>query len=640
MNEIARSTRGSRSWFRVILLALAWLCVSALVGCSTTAESGAGIGTTDSEQVVAAGPRRMLSTGEILGTTGRYGGLVWRGIPYARPPIGERRFRAPVPAANWAGTREALRFGSVCPQYASETNTDQGFSRGDLVGSEDCLFLNVYAPVEASPSKDSKGSRLPVLLWIHGGGNTSGTASFYNGSRLAQDHQVIVVTINYRLGFLGWFRHRALRAGVEPAEASGNFGTLDQILALDWVQANIDAFGGDPNNVTIFGESAGAWNVISLLASPLAAGKFHRAIAQSPLTWSFSPTEAENYVDDPMPGRPSSSNEAILRVLIHDGQATDRRHAKAKIAAMDDASISRFLREQPVAALFSGYQSEGSEVEDGYTCPRIFEDGAVLPAVPLGHAFRSDSAFNRVPVILGTNKDEEKLFLLYDKEYTSQVFGFIPTIRDRHRYMRDAATITRIWRMMAVDEVAEDLSLAMPGQVFSYRFDWDEEPSFLWTDLGELIGAAHGFEIPFVFGHWDLGPSSHRLFNDGNSAGRQVLGSAMRSYWAEFARNGRPGTGHDGKQPEWLAWQHGSSRFAVLDTPGDGGVRMSAGRDSTDAIVSTILADESYQSLRRRCTALAAINNWAPLAFTAEDFREAGGGLCRSFELRKLVDPL
>jgi para-nitrobenzyl esterase len=360
MDEMTRSTDGRRrrSPTTSFVLANVFLSTLILFSCSTTTgtttptPTPAPTPTHKTGEVVAPTPHRMLSSGKIIGTSGRYGGLVWRGIPYARPPVGERRFRAPNPASSWEGTREALRFGSPCPQYASETNAGEVYSNGDIVGSEDCLFLNVYAPTEASPSKDSTGGLLPVLFRIHGGGNTSGTASFYDGSRLAQEHQVLVVTINYRLGFLGWFRHRALRAGADAIDGSGNFGTLDQILALDWVQSNIDAFGY-PTNVTIFGESAGAWNVISLMASPLAAGKFHRAIAQSPVTWSFSAAAAENYVDDAQPGRPSSSNEAIVRMMIAGGHAADRDGAKAEVAAMDDASLSRFLRAKSVVELFA-----------------------------------------------------------------------------------------------------------------------------------------------------------------------------------------------------------------------------------------------------------------------------------------------
>lgn len=307
---------------------------------------------------------------------------------------------------------------------------------------------------------------------------------------------------------------------------------------------------------------------------------------------------------------------------------------------MDDETLSRFLRERTVAELFEGYNVTGAEVPDGYTCPRIFEDGVVLPSSPLGYAFRPEATFNRVPVILGTNRDEERLFLLGNREYTSLVFGFIPTFRDRDRYLRDAETITRIWRMMAVDEVARDLSRAMPGKVFSYRFDWDEEPSFLWSDLAELIGAAHGFEIPFVFGHWDLGPSSSRLFNAGNRDGRETLSKVMRSYWAEFAGQGSPGTGQGGELPEWSHWDGGQPRFAIFDTPAGGGIRMSQGSETAAGIAASILEDASYQSLKRRCQALASIYNWAPLAFSVDDFASVGEGLCRDFAIHDLVDAL
>lgn len=614
----------------------------------------------------APGSLRALRDGRVIGTKGLYGGFAWLGLPYARPPVGERRFRAPAPPEPWSGVREALRFAPACPQYGSAISGGPPVPAGERVGEEDCLYLNVYAPVSAPASRSGStsgsasesatelqieavrettsgrvGAGLPVMFWIHGGGNTSGSAAFFDGSRLAQEHRVVVVTIHYRLGFLGWLRHRSLREGAaDPLEASGNFGLLDQILALDWVQQNIAEFGGDPGNVTIFGESAGGWNVMALLASPLASGRFHRAIAQSSVTWSFSPDRAERYVDDPTPGEATSSGEALIRMLIAAGRAEDRAAAKRLIDSMEAASLAAFLRSRTLPELFAAYSGDEGQPTDGYTCPRIFEDGIVLPAGPLARAFGAESAFNRVPVMLGTNRDEEKLFLLSNPEYTRRLFGIVPTYRNRTRYLRDARTISRIWRMMAVDEVADDLSRAMPGQVFSYRFDWDEQPRILWTDLGEMIGAAHGFEIPFVFGHWYLGPDSDRVFVDGNRAGREALGRAMRSYWTDFARHGRPGRGRDASRPDWPHWRPDAPRFLVFDTPDGGGIRMAAGRESAAEIAASILEDPTYTSLRRRCTALASIHNWAPQAFSVQDYQNEGGGLCRSFPLRELVDPL
>lgn len=615
--------------------AFAALCLCSALSCTTSrATTPPATG-----KLALPASLRHPPAGSVVGTKGLHGGYAWRGIPYAAPPVGESRFRAPSPVARWQGTREALAFGASCPQFATSMGGDTTVPEGELAGHEDCLFLNVYAPERApsatprDPTRDPE--KLPVMFWIHGGGNVSGTSSFYDGSRLASEQQVVVVTLNYRLGFLGWFRHRALRAGASAIDASGNFGTLDLIRALDWVEENIGAFAGDPDNVTIFGESAGGWNVVSLLASPLASGKFHRAIAQSSLSWSFSPARAENYSDDPKPGEASSSGEAIVNLMLADGQANDRESAKRAIAAMDDGALSRYLRSKSVTELFAAYDLDG---DGDYTCPRLFEDGTVLPATPLGHAFRPGSRFNRVPVMLGTNKDEEKLFLLFNREYTSQLFGFIPRLRDRNRYLRDAETITRIWRMMAVDELAKDLSRALPGEVFSYRFDWDEEPKLLWVDFAEMLGAAHGFEIPFIFGHWDLGPQTHRLFDDTNRPGREALSAAMMSYWTEFAGRGHPGKGRDGQLPHWAAWTEGAARFAILDTQEGGGIRMTEGSETAEEIAASIVADSSYQSLQRRCMALASIYDWAPLAFTARDYAEVGRGLCHEFPLHELLE--
>jgi para-nitrobenzyl esterase len=189
------------------------------------------------------------------------------------------RWRAPLAAAPWTGTRTATAMGSPCIQFWGPISGLKGHE-GDVVGAEDCLYLNIWAPAAAStPAADE---RLPVMVWIHGGGNTIGTGNTYNGSHLAGSQKVVVVTINYRLGVLGWLSHPALREGAaNAADASGNYGVLDMIEALRWVQKNIAAFGGDPANVTVFGESAGGHDVFALLASPLAKGLFQRAIVQS-----------------------------------------------------------------------------------------------------------------------------------------------------------------------------------------------------------------------------------------------------------------------------------------------------------------------------------------------------------------------
>src|SRR5262245_8269705 len=222
----------------------------------------------DARPSADASSQRALPAGDVVGFTGSYGDHAWRGIPYAEPPVGALRWRAPRPLPRWSGEREALVSGAPCPQIASVYS---GAPRGkkDIVGSEDCLVLDVYAPRFARDAVPSGAAALPVMLWIHGGGNTIGSASFYDGGHLAAAENVVVVVVQYRLGALGWLRHAALRAeGGSDADRSGNFGTLDTIRALEWVRDNVAAFGGDPQRVTIFGESAGGNNVFALLLSP------------------------------------------------------------------------------------------------------------------------------------------------------------------------------------------------------------------------------------------------------------------------------------------------------------------------------------------------------------------------------------
>ena len=570
---------------------------------------------------------RRLPAGAVVGAAGQHGGHAWVGLPYAEPPLGELRWRTPQPLLPWTGTREALAFGASCPQPASPLGGDDSAPPGTLVGSEDCLYLDVYAPAFTPDRIPSAGARLPVMVWIHGGGNTIGAARNYDGSRLATTHQVIVVAINYRLGALGWFRHAALREGRGAPEASGNFGTLDQIRALEWVRDNAAGFGGDPGNVTIFGESAGGQNVLALLVSPLARGLFQRAIAQSGGTWSSTPAEAEHYRDDAMPGDAQSSSEILLRLLQPEATAQGRASAKAALAARSPGELAAALRVVPVDRLFAAYTAEEGE---RYDPPRVFREGSVLPEAPFLEALGTPDAYHAVPVLLGSNRDEQKLFAFIDQEQVRRWFGLIPQAKDPMAYQRDTTYRSRAWKVTGVDEPARRLAGALPGQVFAYRFDWDEEPSVLWSDLGELIGAAHGLEIPFVFGHWQLGSAGNSLFDAENLAGREELAATMMSYWAEFAWRGDPGRGRTGTLPRWTAWQDDGEKYVVLDTPAGGGVRMASESERLPDIAAAILADPSFRDEAERCRALARLGEWTLDQPPHEDYAAAANGVCAS----------
>ncbi|WP_339336223.1 carboxylesterase family protein, partial [uncultured Maricaulis sp.] len=241
----------------------------ALVGCS-----GDEAGFTP---VVASDLVRSIDQGEVGGFESEEAAAVWMAVPYAAPPAGELRWRAPRPPVAFESRVAALAAGPVCPQITNTLSAGEDQDVGELVGSEDCLTLDIYAPRNAAPGDD-----LPVMMWIHGGANVWGSSSAYDGSTLATEQNVIIVAVQYRLGPLGFLAHPALRA--EPGiadDAAANFALLDLVEALRWINGNIAAFGGDTDRVTIFGESAGAYNIAGLMAMPQARGLYHGAIMQS-----------------------------------------------------------------------------------------------------------------------------------------------------------------------------------------------------------------------------------------------------------------------------------------------------------------------------------------------------------------------
>lgn len=551
-----------------------------------------------------ASSQRTLASGEIVGLASANDAHAWLGIPYARPPVGELRWRAPQPPEPWSGSREVLAVGEFCVQLANELDAPDA-SPGTTVGSEDCLYLNVHAPRFNADEVPRADARLPVMVWIHGGGQTIGSGGFYDGGALAASQDVVVVTVNYRLGPFGWFRHEALRAGTpSEAERSGNFGTLDLIAALQWVRENVSAFGGDPGNVTIFGESAGGTNVMTMLLSSRARGLFHRAILQSPGLGTTAPAFAESLGDAPVPGHARSSKEVLLALLQADGKAADREAARAALLDWEDVAVADYLRGIEPAVLMSTYFDNPDEVGLGMLdMPSVFRDGTVIPRRHPYEQFASGD-YNRVPVILGTNRDENKLFLGGDPELVWWIFGVYPYVLDEARYDRVASYLSRAWKANAVDELAPVLRGVQGDSVFAYRFDWDEEPSMMGADLSKLIGAAHLLEVPFVFRQWKLGPRTSLLFDDSSALGRAELSDAMMSYWAEFAYTGAPGRGRDGSLPHWAAWDDSrpdAPKFAVLDTSAGGGIRMSSETESAAALAVELSTDGGFETAAERC---------------------------------------
>lgn len=519
-----------RTFRLVSLLLVAILLAVSIVGygCSNASATWTGNATVDT----LYGPVQGF---EYQGT------WTWKAIPYARPPVGDLRWKAPQDPEPWTEPRRETSFCSSCPQYAVAELTG---SAASVVGSEDCLYLNVWRP-------QSKEQDLPVYFWIHGGGNSLGTASTdaYDGTGIARESNLVVVTMNYRIGPLGWFTHPTLRSGGPGSEldASGNYGTLDLVKALEWVHDNIAAFGGDPDNVTIAGESAGAINVFSLLISPPASGLFHRAIAQSGMP-----------VATPVADGDASAREVLANLLVDDGTASDAGAADALLGQMSDTEIADYLRSKTPGQLLAGYEST---VFGMISLPFIFEDGTVIPQSGFDTLDTGEYP-NKVPVILGSNKEETKLFLFMD-----------PAFQGRDALFQKVASATSdLWKAIGVDELARRLR-AQPDQpgVYVYQFLWgsrgDIGQSVIPDPWGFKLGACHYMDVPFFFGSDIFIPIlDSAVFTQANRPGREALSRAMMAYAARFARTGDPNLA-GGDLPWWQPWTNapGEPKCMLLD---------------------------------------------------------------------------
>jgi para-nitrobenzyl esterase len=348
-----------------------------------------------------------------------------------------------------------------------------------------------------------------------------------------------------------------------------------------------------------------------LLLSPRAAGLFHRAIVQSGGTSTRELAEAENYTDDEAPGHPRSSREIVLKLFQTMDRAKDRASAKQVAETMTPDEMASWLRSVPAHQFLRAYADDA--LAGMVQLPRLFRDGAVLPAGEPIDVLAQPRGWNAVPTMLGTNRDEMKLFMAMNPEFTRR-WAVLPYLRDAERYERVAGYQSAAWKASGADELASAMT-AWGGPAWVYRFDWDEEPRILWSDLGKIIGAAHGLEIPFVFGHWDLGRAARVLFSDANLAGREALAKQMMSYWAEFAYAGDPGRGRGGALPEWQGFREASAEtghFLVLDTEAGGGLRMSDETVRTQDLVDRILADASFRDEAERCELLGEISHRSP----------------------------
>jgi para-nitrobenzyl esterase len=466
---------------------------------------------------------RRTSLGLVRGVDDA-GTLSWRGIPYAEPPVGPLRWRAPVTHRPWHGVRDAREFGDGCIQEGrffspAPSGPHYGLDIRDglkkPVGAEDCLTLNVFRP-------SNKRENLPVIVFIYGGSNIVGYSAdpMYDGRALARKADAVVVTVNYRVGVFGWLDL--------PGRDSGNFGTLDQLEALRFVNRNARAFGGDPGNVTVMGESAGAVNVWALMVSPLSKGLMHKAIPLSGGLQFSTPAAARTYADR----------------FVAEAGSVDR------------------LRSMPAGDVIRTQVRLGDP-------PRVIADGTVLPADY--HAAIASGRYRDVPVLAGNTAEEGKLFGAvigayrptdYDR-FTMQYF-FDPdrpsglTVRDliADTYLpvdgpggwnEAAGQLTDAVFMGIVQDSMNSLRAAGNDRLFYYQFDWNQQPAPFDT----VYGAVHAIDLPFVFRTFDEGVFAFS-FSRRNEPGRLRLSDLMIDSIRAFVRTGSPQ--HGGLGARWGQW--------------------------------------------------------------------------------------
>tara|TARA_Y100000746_G_scaffold66143_1_gene55085 strand:- start:109 stop:1905 length:1797 start_codon:yes stop_codon:yes gene_type:complete len=455
----------------------------------------------------------------------------WNDIPYAEPPIDDLRWKAPRKIEQNSNLIKPKN-NNFCLQRTSNLGGSSQFSNDPISGSEDCLYLDIYAP-----SKKSE-QILPVMFWIHGGGNTSGLKDLYDFTKLVKKHNVIVVTINYRLGPLGWFTHPAIQDLQDGIDKTSNFGTLDIISALEWVNNNINLFGGDPKNITIFGESAGGHNVLSLLVSKKAKGLFHKAISMSGYTESISLADA--YKQEYKSPTSNYSSWNVVNKIINlelDENKKDNYSNKELRNLLYSLSGKEFYK----------YYADRETYEE---LPLLTNDGFVIPIIGLKEALSKKEHVNNVPTIAGSNRDEVKIWLAFSEYFvtvdyspTSSLFNLPKaTLKNEDAYEAFNYYRSTAWKIRGVNEPLNSLSKSGNSQLYSYRFDWDDHRKFILADFKTLFGAGHALEIPLLTGSTKLvggPPVSNFMYPKGIS--HFYTSRNMMKFWSNFAKYGEPG---------------------------------------------------------------------------------------------------
>ena len=533
--------------------------------------------------------QRTTSLGVVIGnddsaSTGTYS---WKGLPYAKPPVAGLRWKAPAEAEPWTTPRPTQQFGAACassgrvygPGFNNRYDATIAASVDKTVGSEDCLYLNIWSPA----TKAAQDQKLPVIVFVHGGSNITGYTAdpVYDGAMLAKTANAVVVTVNYRLGVLGFFKSPALKTG-DPLDDSGNFALLDIIKSLQFINRNIGSFGGDAGNVTLMGESAGAVNVYALMTSPLLV-KAEPALVHRLLPMSGGISRAEDLPAGAFPVLVDASlfeiqaNLLLSELLIADGLAADATAAKAYIAAHKPDELSSYLRGKSADAVLSMVITKLKAA--GISSSNPVPDGHVLPKSPI--AAIKAGQYLKVPVLAGNTHDEGKLFpsllalspllggisgrlpsdaeaftiaMSYDPDAAPKAkledwipAAYLPTDKPGTGFNAHMEVLNAYWFKPLRDNVLNALK-TQQAKVWYYSFDWAQEPA----PFNEIFGAAHANDLPFAFGNF--GPSlwANFMFSKANQPGRLALSDAMMRSIGAFALSGNPN--HPSLGVNWPAW--------------------------------------------------------------------------------------
>lgn len=548
--------------------------------------------------------------------------LYWDDIPYAKPPIGELRWKAPRTINN-SKNIISPKENNYCVQRPSSLGGPGG--EGLYVGTEDCLYLDISAPVR----KESE--LLPVMFWIHGGGNTSGLKDLYDFNKMVRRHNIIVVRINYRLGPFGWFYHPSIQGFQSGIDKTSNFGTLDIIAALRWVKKNITLFGGDPENITIFGESAGGHNVLSLLVSNKSKGLFDKAISMSGYTTSIDPIDA--FKQEKESSTSSHTSSEIVKKILEDFVDQKEEYTNQEIREV--------LLNLTTEDFFKHYANRETYEE----IPLLTSDNVVIPKMGLRRALYEEDYVNKVPTIAGSNRDEVKLWLATAEYFVELDFSpvgsllSIPKVRLKNEDAFEAFNYYRshAWKIRGVDIPLEGLYKSGNHNLFAYRYDWDDHRRYVVGDFKKLIGAAHATEIPLLAGNAKLVggyPLSDLIYPAGKS--KLFTSRNMMRFWTNFAKNGEPGESTNSiKWDPIVKDKELTSSYIILDRKEN--LKMNNNKKTFKSLAEELYIDKRVNDLEK-CVILLQMFTFVGNDLYDENIRHYPGECDRSLSENFLIE--